>query len=198
MCPRLPPYSSDQPANIDFENFLPPSTLIPDGRILVAGSNPNADISTTTYRTRFNVEIVTRKHSTRVSVCLALSNVETSFLNRYLAPYVNMARPSIAKVPANLMYGQQYKIKVKLPAGGKVVTVVVMDLGYSTHGVHSSMRNVELVASKVGSNHVVITAPSSPEIYPPGTIVLTTSYRRSLLIYPKRLLLALRSCGWRP
>lgn len=109
----------------------------------MGGSNPNADVSTTTYVTRYNVEILT-------------------------PPYVHLARPVILSLPSKLQYAQQYTLSVTIPSGAQVITGVIMDLGFSTHGVHSTQRNVELVVRKTGSSSVVVSGPQSPLIYPPG------------------------------
>lgn len=34
------------------------STLLPDGRVMIAGSNPNADVETRKYKTEYQVEYI--------------------------------------------------------------------------------------------------------------------------------------------
>lgn len=118
------------------------ASLLPDGRIMVAGSNPNGDVSTTTYRTRYDVEI-------------------------FAPPYVSMTRPSFKNYPSNIYYGNNFTVTVSVPSGTKVVRAVLMDLGYSTHGVHMSQRWVEMVASVKGTK-MTVKAPAKAGIFPPG------------------------------
>jgi hypothetical protein len=46
---------------------------------------------------------------------------------------------------------------------------MLMDLGYSTHGVHMGTRSVKLVSqlSEDGTT-LTVTGPPTPQIYPPG------------------------------
>ena len=37
------------------------ATLLPDGRIFLAGSNPNYDVTTVKYQTEFRIEYISRK-----------------------------------------------------------------------------------------------------------------------------------------
>lgn len=66
------------------------------------------------------------------------------------------------------MYNKAYTINVKVPKGAKNVRAVVMDLGYSTHGVHFSQRLVELESTWNGSNKLKVYGPKSTGIFPPG------------------------------
>ncbi|BGP37435.1 hypothetical protein JCM10449v2_001341 [Rhodotorula kratochvilovae] len=118
------------------------ATLIPDGRIFIAGSNPNDGVSTKTYRTRYNVEMLS-------------------------PPYTSMTRPTFSGAPANLLYKKSYTLTVNVPSGTKKVQGFIMDLGYSTHGVHMSQRMVEL-SCKLSGKKLTITGPKTTGIYPPG------------------------------
>ncbi|BGO88893.1 hypothetical protein NBRC10512_000525 [Rhodotorula toruloides] len=118
------------------------ATLIPDGRIWVAGSNPNDNVSKKEYATRYQVEMLS-------------------------PPYMSMSRPTFSGQPAKMLYGKQYTLTVSLPKGTKKVQAFVMDLGYSTHGVHMSQRMVELAATLKG-NKLTVTAPKTTGLYPPG------------------------------
>ncbi|GAA5891761.1 hypothetical protein JCM5296_001854 [Sporobolomyces johnsonii] len=118
------------------------ATLMPDGRIWTAGSNPNDDVSTVTYATRYAVEI-------------------------FSPPYMTATRPTFSKGFARLLYGKQYSMTVSVPAGTKSVTAVIMDLGYSTHGVHMNHRLVEL-ESTWSKKKLTIKGPKNVGIYQPG------------------------------
>lgn len=82
-------------------------------------------------------------------------------------PYMSMSRPTFSGQPAKMLYGKQYTLTVSLPKGTKKVQAFVMDLGYSTHGVHMSQRMVELAATLKG-NKLTVTAPKTTGLYPPG------------------------------
>lgn len=51
----------------------------------------------------------------------------------------------------------------------KTITAVIMDLGYSTHGVYMNNRHVELRSTRsVRSRTITITGPQSKSLYQPG------------------------------
>lgn len=84
-------------------------------------------------------------------------------------PYIGMDRPTFSNAPANVLYGKSYTLKVTLPKGTKKVQAALLDVGYSTHGVHMSQRWVELDAELKLGNQLVITGPANTGLYPPGT-----------------------------
>jgi hypothetical protein len=136
-------FSTNFPSSSIERLYHSSATLLPDARILVSGSNPNDAVSTTTYATRYEVEI-------------------------FSPPYVAEVRPTYSSLPTHLNYGTKYTLRVTIPAGAQTVTCVIMDLGYSTHGVHMDHRLVELKATMQGTNQLVITGPSTLGVYPPG------------------------------
>ncbi|GAA5853453.1 hypothetical protein JCM3766R1_000771 [Sporobolomyces carnicolor] len=119
------------------------ATLLPSGEIWIAGSNPNDKVSTVEYSSRYEVEILS-------------------------PPYMKLARPTFTKGFARLLYGKSFTINVNVPKGTKNVRAVVMDLGYSTHGVHFSQRLVELVSTWNNANKLTIKGPETTGIFPPG------------------------------
>ncbi|QRV74666.1 glyoxal oxidase [Ceratobasidium sp. AG-Ba] len=122
------------------------STLLPDGRVMIAGSNPNAEVETRPYKTEYQVEYIS-------------------------PPYMTKARPSYSGLPATWDYKQQIVLSMTLPATLNAPTMLcsLMDLGFSTHGVHMDMRMVKLPCS-IGSNRktLIVTGPPNANIYPPG------------------------------
>jgi hypothetical protein len=54
-------------------------------------------------------------------------------------------RPSILNFPQKLLYGRGSQLTISMPLGKhkrgffKKVEVVLMDLGFATHGVHSTL-----------------------------------------------------------
>ncbi|GAA5998014.1 uncharacterized protein JCM10292_002262 [Rhodotorula paludigena] len=118
------------------------ATVIPDGRVFVAGSNPNDRVSQKTYRTRYGVEMLS-------------------------PPYMSLARPSFSGAPAKVAYNKAFTLTVSVPKGTKAVQAFLMDHGYSTHGVHMSSRMVELVATLKGTK-LTVTGPKTTGLFPPG------------------------------
>jgi len=121
------------------------ATLTPNGSILIAGSNPNTDITLgTEYQTEYRLEY-------------------------YSPAYMTKPRPSYTGLPAKVGYGAAFTLRVDLPPGTSGVTVALMDLGFATHGVHMDQRFVKLVSklSRDGKT-LTVTGPPTARIYPPG------------------------------
>ncbi|EFP83743.1 uncharacterized protein PGTG_09456 [Puccinia graminis f. sp. tritici CRL 75-36-700-3] len=124
------------------------STLVPSGKIMIAGSNPNKDFSTNKYATEYRVEWL-------------------------IPPYLNdRSRPVISDFPRMANYKD--KVKVKLSGTGndlskQRVEAVLLDLGFVTHSVHMDSRLVKLeIVVDPQANALQAVVPPSPEIYPPG------------------------------
>ncbi|EIN14511.1 hypothetical protein PUNSTDRAFT_117990 [Punctularia strigosozonata HHB-11173 SS5] len=124
------------------------ATLVPDGRIMLAGSNPNGDVSTVKYATEYRVE--------------------------WLSPaYLSQPQPSYTGLPATIPYNKNFSLSVTLPAGVTAVTVSLIDLGFSTHGVHMDQRLVQLRSFlSADKKTLIVTGPPTPMIYPPGPAYL--------------------------
>lgn len=124
------------------------ASLTPNGSIILAGSNPNADVSTVKYQTEYRVEF-------------------------YSPPYLSQPRPTYTGLPATINYGVTFTLAVSLPSTAESVTVSLMDLGFETHAVHMDQRLVQLVATlSSDKKSLVVTAPPSNTIYPPGPAFL--------------------------
>lgn len=85
-------------------------------------------------------------------------------------PYTKLVRPNFYGQPANILYGQSYSIGINVLASAKVVQAVIMDLGYSTHGVHMNNRLVELEVVRTAKHKLTIKGPVNEALYPPGEI----------------------------
>ncbi|KDN33568.1 hypothetical protein RSAG8_13341, partial [Rhizoctonia solani AG-8 WAC10335] len=122
------------------------ATLLPDGRVMITGSNPNPDVETRKYRTEYQVEYIS-------------------------PPYMTKTRPTYSGLPVTWNYGQNITLPVTLPAtlNPPKLEVSLMDLGFSTHGVHMDMRMVKLKCT-LSSNrkNLIITGPPNAAVYPPG------------------------------
>ncbi|KAF5372597.1 hypothetical protein D9758_005225 [Tetrapyrgos nigripes] len=120
------------------------SSLTPNGSILLAGSNPNNDVETHLYPTEYRLEWLS-------------------------PPYMEKPRPTYTGLPKTFDYNSKITLDVDLPPGAENVSVVIMDLGFATHGVHMGQRLVGLVSEL--SHHktkLTIAGPPSPTIYSPG------------------------------
>ncbi|KZV98760.1 hypothetical protein EXIGLDRAFT_606571 [Exidia glandulosa HHB12029] len=84
------------------------ATLTPNGEILIAGSSPNDDVSTTKYVTEYRTEILS-------------------------PPYVSATRPTFTGLPANIVYGASFSLSVSSLNG--TVSVALQDFGFSTHAL---------------------------------------------------------------
>ncbi|QRV74647.1 glyoxal oxidase [Ceratobasidium sp. AG-Ba] len=120
------------------------STLLPSGAVLIAGSNPNADVSTTKYATEYRIEILNPS-------------------------YMTVSRPTFSGIVTYLNYGGIIIFSVSLPSTTSAVTVSLMDLGFMTHGVHMDMRLVKLPCTLSSDRHTLtVTGPPNSTVYPPG------------------------------
>lgn len=88
----------------------------------------------------------------------------------WLSPaYMFKPRPSYAGLPGTISYGIPFILSVTLPPGTRSVRVTLMDLGFATHGVHMDQRLVVLPAVlSPDKKKLIVTAPLSSGIYPPG------------------------------
>ncbi|KAJ7648223.1 glyoxal oxidase N-terminus-domain-containing protein [Mycena polygramma] len=124
------------------------ATLTPNGTVMLAGSNPNDDVSTVKYATEYRLEF-------------------------FSPPYMNVARPLYTGLPATINYGVAFNLAVTLPANTVIVTVALMDLGFATHGVHMDQRLVYLVSTlSADKKTLTVTAPPTAAHYPPGPAYL--------------------------
>ncbi|KAF9448502.1 copper radical oxidase [Macrolepiota fuliginosa MF-IS2] len=123
------------------------ATLTPNGNILIAGSNPHAQVvNATEFPTEFRVE----------------------YLN---PPYVTLARPTLRSVPAQIQFNSRFDIGIDIPDNLRVssIKVALMDLGFSSHAFHSSSRLVFMEA-RLSPDHksISVLSPPNNRVYPPG------------------------------
>jgi len=125
------------------------ATLTPNGSILLAGSNPNPDVTIgTEFQTEYRLEF-------------------------YSPPYLSKPRPTYSGLQATVNYNSKFTLSVELPPDTNDVTVALMDLGFSTHGVQVDQRHVKLVSNlSHDKKTLTVTGPPSPRIYSPGPAFL--------------------------
>ncbi|KAE9407813.1 hypothetical protein BT96DRAFT_1037614 [Gymnopus androsaceus JB14] len=146
-------FSSDGiPASTIARMYHSTATLTPNGTIMLAGSNPNVDVtemnSTIKYPTEYRLEF-------------------------YSPPYMSQPRPTYTGLPAIVDHGSVFRLSITLPSEVKNVSVVLMDFGFSTHAVHMDQRTVKLVSElSLDKNSLTVTAPPTSAIYSPGPAFL--------------------------
>ncbi|KAK7037958.1 copper radical oxidase [Favolaschia claudopus] len=123
------------------------ATLVPDGRIMIAGSNPNLDRSEVKYGTEYRVEWLS-------------------------PPYMGKPRPQIKNGPKQLDFGKTEVFTIRLPPQVQDkadIKVVLMDFGYVTHAVHANSRMVYLTSQiSADGTKATVTGPPNGMVYPPG------------------------------
>lgn len=156
-------YRPDQPLGLRFMTLNPgtvarmyhsTANLLPDGRVLIAGSNPHY---------LYNLEA---QFPTELRI--------EAFSPEYLSADRANIRPVIAETPDKVRYGEAFDVfvTVTLP----VVGIVEVNLGsapFSTHSFSQGQRLVKLAVSPAvpdsdGRYRVGCTAPPSAIVAPPG------------------------------
>lgn len=156
-------YRPDQPHGLRFMTLNPgtvprmyhsTANLLPDGRVLIAGSNPH-------YFYKFKAAFPTELR------------IE-AFSPEYLSPDRANIRPVIEEIPETVRYGEAFNVfvSVTLP----VVGILEVNLGnppFSTHSFSQGQRLVKLtvtpsVPDVSGKYRVGCTAPPNGAVAPPG------------------------------
>ncbi|KAH9027112.1 copper radical oxidase [Lactarius pseudohatsudake] len=124
------------------------ATLLPDGRVLVSGSDPNPYDAPETRK--FPEEL-------RIEV--------------YIPPYLNegLAQPVVTIPNTDWAYGRKYRINVQLFQGqtsGMRVSLVAATS--STHGNAMGGRTIFPAFSCSGNNVCTVTVPPNSKVSPPG------------------------------
>jgi hypothetical protein len=121
------------------------SLLLPDGRVLHAGSGGATLPNGQPTPDQKNAEL-------------------------YSPPYLFQgARPTIASVSTSISYGSSFTVGTPDAAG--IAKVSLIALGSVTHAFDMNQRFMWLTVTRSGSN-LVVKAPSSPNIAPPGYYML--------------------------
>ncbi|KAI3443057.1 uncharacterized protein J3R85_000419 [Psidium guajava] len=156
-------YRPNQPAGLRFMT-LNPSTiprlyhstanLLPDGRVLIAGSNPH-------YFYKFNAEFPTELR------------IE-AFSPEYLSSDRANIRPALDEIPATVRYREAFDVhvSVELPVVG-IVEVNLNSAPFATHSFSQGQRLVKLAVTSAvpageGRYRIGCTAPPNRAVAPPG------------------------------
>uniref|UniRef100_A0A7N0U9G2 Aldehyde oxidase GLOX n=1 Tax=Kalanchoe fedtschenkoi TaxID=63787 RepID=A0A7N0U9G2_KALFE len=155
-------YRPGEPVGLRFMTLTPTTVprmyhstanLLPDGRILVAGSNPH-------YRYKLRAEFPTELR------------IE-AFSPEYLSADRANLRPSIMSIPERVRYGEAFEVRVtvELP----VVEIMEVNMGSAPFVTHSFSQGQRLVKLGVGSAvadasgyRIGCTAPPNGRVAPPG------------------------------
>lgn len=122
--------------------------LLPDGRVLVAGSGQPAAVGLTDDRT---AEIFSPPY---------LFNADGT----------PATRPTIAAAPTEVTYGQSFQVET--PDAANVAKVTWIALGTVTHAFNMGQRMNHLSFAATGEGTVTVTAPAGPTLAPPGYYML--------------------------
>ncbi|XP_068636075.1 aldehyde oxidase GLOX [Aristolochia californica] len=130
------------------------ANLLPDGRVLIAGSNPH-------YFYKLNAKFPTE---------LRLE----AFSPEYLSPDRANLRPVLVNVPEIVRYGEEFEVEVTVPL--PVVGIVEVNFGsapFATHSFSQGQRLVKLTVSPAtpvndGMYRITCTAPPSGSVAPAG------------------------------
>lgn len=156
-------YRPDQPIGLRFMTLNPgtvprmyhsTANLLPDGRILLAGSNPH-------YFYKFNAEFPTELR------------IE-AFSPEYLSPDRANLRPEIREIPQIVRYGEVFDVFVTVPL--PVVETIQINWGSAPFATHSFSQGQRLVKLTVGPSipdgegryRIQCTAPLNGAVSPPG------------------------------
>ncbi|KAL2554545.1 glyoxal oxidase-related protein [Forsythia ovata] len=156
-------YRPGEPIGLRFMTLNPGSVprmyhstanLLPDGRVLIAGSNPH-------YFYKFSAEFPTEL---RID----------AFSPEYLSPDKANIRPVLVDVPEKVGYGEVFTTAVtaELPVVG-VIEVNFASAPFSTHSFSQGQRLVKLTVTSAipdgaGSYKITCTAPPDGRVAPPG------------------------------
>jgi len=163
--PNAPAGSRWSTANLGSSNiprlYHSSALLLPDGSVMVAGSNPNIDVNITTiYPTTYTAEY-------------------------YYPPYYSATRPVPQNIPKTLSYGGNY-FDITIPPtsysgsandAADNTTIWLIRPGFTTHAMNMGQRVLQLNHTfTVESNGTIIlhTAqpPPNPNLFQPGPAML--------------------------
>ncbi|XP_049345436.1 putative aldehyde oxidase Art an 7 [Solanum verrucosum] len=165
--PNLVPllYSPNKPKGQRFKELTPSqiprmyhsvSAVLPDGKILVAGSNTHAVYD---FQAKYPTDLRVEK-----------------FSPPYLAPELEQQKPQILENGANkeMKYGQNFKINIKLDEVVDEIEIKVTMYAppFTTHGYSQGQRLLILKLQAVTNQEVTVVAPPSGRIAPPGYYLL--------------------------
>lgn len=142
------------------------SAVLPDGKVLVAGSNTNAFYKMKKYNDRF-------KFPTELRV--------EKFSPPYLAAELAEFRLEIAEVDSDkeIKYGVEFNVVIKLKGfeiGRDDIKVTMYAPPFTTHGYSMNQRLLILKVTEFRNGRITVVAPPSGNLAPPGYYLLFVVY----------------------
>ncbi|KDN52163.1 copper radical oxidase [Tilletiaria anomala UBC 951] len=120
------------------------ATLLPDSSVLIAGSNPNADVTTTHWKTTYSVE-------------------------RWYPTWYDQTRPSNSGLPSSFSYGGDgFQLIFSNPNDAANAKVKIIRTGFSTHAMNMGQRSITLRSVAKGNTLYVGQLPNNPNLFAPG------------------------------
>ncbi|WP_159460598.1 galactose oxidase early set domain-containing protein [Calothrix rhizosoleniae] len=136
-------------------NYHSTALLMPDGRVMTAGSNTNARSGNPD--TDVTIDGVTKK--------IGIKNIEI-----YEPDYIAQSnRPTITSAPQAITYNQRFSIES--PEAANIQRIALIRFGSATHGHNYDQRYVGLRFNQEGSS-LECTAPPNGNVAPPGYYML--------------------------
>ncbi|KAJ0832167.1 putative galactose oxidase [Helianthus annuus] len=141
------------------------ANLLPDGRVLLAGSNPHSYYN---FSTEFPTEL----------------KIE-AFSPDYLSPVNKFIRPTIIEIPEKIRYGGGFDVVVTVDFPVMVLGVPEVNIAsapFATHSFSQGQRLVKLDVSvawsgRLGSYRLACKAPPDGKVAPPGYYMVFVVYR---------------------
>ncbi|KAH9480911.1 Aldehyde oxidase GLOX [Psilocybe cubensis] len=118
------------------------ASLTPSGNVLLAGSNPNAEVvnDTVKFPTEFRVQ----------------------YLN---PPFMSVARPTLSNVPTKIGFNEKFTVDISIPKNLKATNIQ----GFSSHAFHVGQKLVFMDATlSKNKKSLTITSPPNNRIFSPG------------------------------
>jgi FtsP/CotA-like multicopper oxidase with cupredoxin domain len=85
---------------------------------------------------------------------------------RFFPDYFDKFRPTITNAPAAIHYGGVFQITTPTPSD--ITEVVLLRPGAVTHGFNMSQRGIELVITGIGAGTIDVAEPPNSNLEPPG------------------------------
>lgn len=89
---------------------------------------------------------------------------------RFFPDYFDLLRPVVSAAPVTINYGATFAVSTPTPAD--IDEVVLLRAGAVTHGFNMSQRGIECVISGVGPGTVSVEPPPNANLAPPGWYLL--------------------------
>lgn len=161
------------------------ATLLPDGRIFLAGGipggadggpceifdplNPAAGWQagpSMTYHRAYHSSFILLRDGSVLGGGDPGGPMGPNPHERFFPDYFDLVRPTITNAPASIGYGTSFNVDTPDAAG--ISEVVLLRPGAVTHGFNMSQRGIECVVSGVAGGTITVESPPTANHQPPG------------------------------